>query len=171
MLEYIIYLGISTINLNFWLNWFFDMVLEPSWQEVAGSTLTTPYLSGIFSACAYLLIYSNRLSCEGYVRVYNISWSLNNQLKFLVEYFLDMVLEPTWQEVTGSNLNYPSFKVEYLVPDMRRVCAASTLLTQRALVWEGVLKYITCPWVLTISLSFWVELVPWRVELLIYIVY
>ena len=40
--------------------------------------------------------------------------------------------------------------------NIQRMCA-STLLTQRALVWGGVVKYIIYPAASTISLSFWLS--------------
>ena len=69
-----------------------------------------------------------------------------------------MVSEPAWQEVIGSNLNHPSFKVEYLAPRMRRVCVASTLLAQGSR--DGVRVHVRIyhiSEVLTISLNFWLS--------------
>ena len=81
---------------------------------------------------------------------------LGRNAKLLVELVLGMIPEPMWQEVTSSIFNYPSIKVEYSAPYMRRSCVASTLLAQMALVGGGVLEYITYK-ILTISLNFWLS--------------
>ena len=44
-------------------------------------------------------------------------------LSFRLRWSMTWYQKPVKQEVTGSNLNHPSYKVEY----MRRVCVASTL--------------------------------------------
>ena len=41
----------------------------------------------------------------------------------------------------GSNLIHPFFKVEYLTPNMKEAYTTSTLQTQQALMWEGMIKY------------------------------
>ena len=68
-------------------------------------------------------------------------------LSFWLSWFLYIVLELAWQEITSLNLNYPSFKVEYSAPDMSRVYVNSTLLAQRVRISTTPdLKYITYLW-------------------------
>ena len=67
-------------------------------------------------------------------------------------WFFDIVSEANVTSDHVFKSQPPSFKVEYI--QRKR---ASTLLAQWALVWRGVLKYITYPEALTISLSFWLR--------------
>ena len=55
-------------------------------------------------------------------------------LNFWFSWFLDMVSEANVKRGHGFESQPPLIKVEYLAPCMRRVCAASTLLAQWALV-------------------------------------
>ena len=76
-----------------------------------------------------------------FVRVYNISWGLNHKLKLLVEmvswYDIRSLRDERWQIQISS---IPHFKVEYFAPGIRKACAASTFLAQKALMWEGMLE-------------------------------
>ena len=85
-----------------------------------------------------------------FVRVYNICWGLNHQLKLLAE------LVP-WHGIRSQRDKRSQVRISttpHLKWNTQRLCA-STLLAQWALVWEGVLEYITYLGILTISLSFW----------------
>ena len=86
------------------------------------------------------------------VRIYNISWGLNHQLKLLAE------LVP-WQGIRSQRDKRSRVRISttsHLKRNTQRLCA-STLLTQWALVWGGVLEYITYFGASTINLSFWLS--------------
>ena len=76
-------------------------------------------------------------------------------LNFWLSWFLNMVLELIWQEVTGSNLNHPSFKEEYSAP--MRIHPSSLMGS----CVRGHIRIYNISWDLKHQLKLLVELIPW----------
>ena len=86
------------------------------------------------------------------VRIFNISWGLNHQLKILVELISCHGIRSQCDKRSRVQI----LTTPHLKWNIQCMCT-STLLSQWALVWGGVLEYITYPEASTISLSFWLN--------------
>ena len=81
MLDYITYFGASTTSLNFWLNWFLDLVSEANVtrghefksQRFHPSFKVEHSVPGMRRAFTTSTLLAQRLYCKGRVRVFNIS--------------------------------------------------------------------------------------------------
>ena len=79
-------------------------------------------------------------------------------LSFWLSWSFDMVSRVSVTKRSRVRISSaPPFSVEYFAPGMREACAASTLQTQRALAWGGVIEYKSILGASTISLNFWLS--------------